>query len=168
MRFIDAYFTNNERTVVSILWENDKKEVVEETVLAEANEAGWENLLNQPEGTIDKLHERTVNRNREQRALFEEQVVEIAKRDGLIYDQSVINTGLYKLCIKTIFSTHGKTEKNKKISEKEISEKLFMFKLTLFEIDEIKESTDREAKAALRKAETIPSALKIAIDIFEG
>ena len=168
MRFIDAYFTNNERTVVSILWENDKKEVVEETVLAEANEPGWENLLNQPEVTIDKSHERTVNRNREQRAIFEEQVVEIAKRDGIIYDQSVVNTGLYKLCIKTIFGTHGNTENNKKISKKEVSEKLFMFKLALFEIDKIKESTDREAKAALRKAETIPSALKIAIDIFES
>ena len=43
-----------------------------------------------------------------------------------------------------------------------------MFKLALFEIDQIKESTDREAKAALRKAETVPAALRIAIDIFEG
>ena len=105
MRFIDAYFTNNERTVVSILWENDKKEVVEETVMAEANEPGWENLLNQPEVTIDKLHERTVNRNREQRALFEEQVVEIAKRDGLIYDGDHINTDVYKMFVRTIFNT---------------------------------------------------------------
>lgn len=160
MRFIDAYFTNNERTVVSILWENDKKEVVEETVLAEANEAGWENLLNQPEVTIDKLHERTVNRNREQRALFEEQVVEIAKRDGLIYDGDIVNTDLYKMFVKTIFNTE--------LTEKETKEQLFMFKLALFELDKIKESNNREMKAALRKAETLPVALKIGCELFES
>ena len=160
MRFIDAYFTNNERTVVSILWENDKKEVVEETVLAEANEPGWENLLNQPEVTIDKLHERTVNRNREQRAIFEEQVVEIAKRDGLIYDGDHINTDIYKMFVQTIFNTE--------LTEKEVKEQLFMFKLALFELDKIKESNNREMKAALRKAETLPSALKIACELFES
>ena len=160
MRFIDAYFTNNERTVVSILWENDKKEVVEETVLAEANEAGWENLLNQPEVTIDKLHERTVNRNREQRALFEEQVVEIAKRDGLIYDGDIVNTDLYKMFVKTIFNTE--------LTEKETKEQLFMFKLALFELDKIKDSNNREMKAALRKAETLPVALKIGCELFES
>mgnify|MGYP001369652468 FL=1 len=160
MRFIDAYFTNNERTVVSILWENDKKEVVEETVLAQANEAGWENLLNQPEVTIDKLHERTVNRNREQRALFEEQVVEIAKRDGLIYDGDIVNTDLYKMFVKTIFNTE--------LTEKETKEQLFMFKLALFELDKIKESNNREMKAALRKAETLPVALKIGCELFES
>jgi len=160
MRFIDAYFTNNKRTVVSILWENDKKEVVEETVLAEANEAGWENLLNQPEVTIDKLHERTVNRNREQRAIFEEQVVEIAKRDGLIYDGDIVNTDLYKMFVKTIFNTE--------LTEKEVKEQLFMFKLALFELDKIKDSNNREMKAALRKAETLPAALKIACDLFES
>jgi len=160
MRFIDAYFTNNERTVVSILWENDKKEVVEETVLAEANEAGWENLLNQPEVTIDKLHERTVNRNREQRAIFEEQVVEIAKRDGLIYDGDIVNTDLYKMFVKTIFNTE--------LTEKEVKEQLFMFKLALFELDKIKESDNREMKAALRKAETLPIALKIGCELFES
>lgn len=159
MRFIDAYFTNNERTVVSILWENDKKEVVEETVMAEANEPGWENLLNQPEVTIDKLHERTVNRNREQRALFEEQVVEIAKRDGLIYDGDHINTDLYKMFVKTIF--------NSELTEQETKEQLFMFKLALFELDKIKDSDNREMKAALRKAETLPTALKIACELFE-
>ena len=160
MRFIDAYFTNNERTVVSILWENDKNEVVEETVLAKANEAGWENLLNQPEVTIDKLHERTVNRNREQRAIFEEQVVEIAKRDGLIYDGDVINTDLYKMFVKTVF--------NSELTEKEVKEQLFMFKLALFELDKIKESDNREMKAALRKAETLPIALKIGCELFES
>lgn len=160
MRFIDAYFTNNERTVVSILWENDKKEVVEETVMAEANEPGWENLLNQPEVTIDKLHERTVNRNREQRAIFEEQVIEIAKRDGLIYDGDVINTDLYKMFVKTIFNTE--------LTEKEVKEQLFMFKLALFELDKIKESNNREMKAALRKAETLPVALKIGCELFES
>tara|TARA_R100000030_G_scaffold62114_1_gene47018 strand:- start:2134 stop:2616 length:483 start_codon:yes stop_codon:yes gene_type:complete len=159
MRFVDAYFTNNERTVVNVLWENDNKENIEETVIAETNDPAWENLLNQPEVTIDKLHERTVNRNREQRAIFEQQVVDIAKRDGLIYDGDHINTDVYKMFVKTIFNTE--------LEEKEVKEQLFMFKLALFELDKIKDSDDREKKAALRKAETLPAALKIACDLFE-
>ena len=159
MRMIDAYFTNEQRTVVNVLWENDKKEVVEETVLVEANEPAWENLLNQPNVTLDNLHERTVNRNREQRAIFEQQVVEIAKRDGLIYDGDHINTDVYKMFVRTIF--------NNKLDDKEVKEQLFMFKLALFELDKIKDSEDRETKAALRKAETLPAALKIACDLFE-
>ena len=157
---IDAYFTNEQRTVVNVLWENDKKEVVEETVLVEANEPAWENLLNQPNVTLDNLHERTVNRNREQRAIFEQQVVEIAKRDGLIYDGDHINTDIYKMFVQTIFNTE--------LTEKEVKEQLFMFKLALFELDKIKESNNREMKAALRKAETLPSALKIACELFES
>jgi glycine cleavage system protein P-like pyridoxal-binding family len=160
MRMIDAYFTNEQRTVVNVLWENDKKEVVEETVLVEANEPAWENLLNQPNVTLDNLHERTVNRNREQRAIFEQQVVEIAKRDGLIYDGDHINTDIYKMFVQTIFNTE--------LTEKEVKEQLFMFKLALFELDKIKESNNREMKAALRKAETLPSALKIACELFES
>ena len=160
MRMIDAYFTNEQRTVVNVLWENDKKEVVEETVLVEANEPAWENLLNQPNVTLDNLHERTVNRNREQRAIFEQQVVEIAKRDGLIYDGDHINTDIYKMFVQTIFNTE--------LIENEVKEQLFMFKLALFELDKIKESNNREMKAALRKAETLPSALKIACELFES
>lgn len=162
MRFIDAYFTNNERTVVSILWENDKKEVVEETVLAQANEPGWENLLNQPEVTIDKLHERTVNRNREQRAIFEEQIIEIAKREGTLlqileFDEK--NTGLYKKLLDIIFTK----DKN----ETKAKENLFSFKLSLFEFEAIRNSTDRETKAKIRKATNTIDALELAIQIIK-
>lgn len=149
MRFIDAYFTNNERTVVNVLWENDNKEVVEETVIAETNDPGWENLLNQPEVTIDKLHERTVNRNREQRALFEEQVIEIAKRDGLWdeiheHDDQI----LIKLSDMMLMD-----------ADEISSEALFKFKLKLFENKIVEESTDREAKANLRKSKTYYDAV---------
>ena len=159
MRFVDAYFTNEDRTIVNAIWENDNKENVEETIKVETNEPAWENLLNQPEVTIDKLHERTVNRNREMRAMFEAKVVEIAKRDGLIYDGDHINTDVYKMFVKTIFNTE--------LEEKEVKEQLFMFKLALFELEKIKDSDDREKKAILRKAETLPAALKIACELFE-
>jgi len=162
MRFIDAYFTNSERTVVSILWENDKEEVVEETVLAEANEAGWENLLNQPEVTIDKLHERTVNRNREQRAAFEEQIVEIARREGTLlkileFDEK--NTDSYKKLLDIIFT--------KDENETRAKENLFAFKLSLFEFEAIKNSTDKETKAKIRKAANTIDALELAIQIIK-
>ena len=144
MRFVDAYFTNNERTVVNVLWENDNKENIEETVIVETNDPAWENLLNQPEVTIDKLHERTINRNREQRRIFEEQVIAIAKRDGL-WDDLHENDGevLAKLADMIL------------LDEKDINgEALFKFKLKLFENKMVEESTDREAKSELRKSKT--------------
>ena len=117
--------------------------------LRETNDPAWENLLNQPEVTIDKLHERTINRNREQREIFEEQVVAIAKRDGLWdeiheHDDQV----LAKLADMIL------------MDEKEIpSETLFKFKLKLFENKIVEESTDREAKSVLRKSKTYYDAI---------
>ena len=149
MRFVDAYFTNNERTVVNVLWENDNKENIEETVIVETNDPAWENLLNQPEVTIDKLHERTINRNREQRRIFEEQVIAIAKRDGL-WDDLHENDGevLAKLADMIL------------LDEKDINgEALFKFKLKLFENKMVEESTDREAKSELRKSKTYYDAI---------
>jgi hypothetical protein len=159
-KFVDAYFTNNDRTIAEVVWSDANGKLHIEIIEAKDGDKAWENLLNQPEVTIDKLHERTVNRNREQRTLFEQQVVELAKRDGLIYDGDVINTDLYKVFVKTIFNTE--------LTEKETKEQLFLFKLALFELDKIKESNNRKMKAALRKAETLPAALKIGCELFES
>jgi hypothetical protein len=46
-------------------------------------------------------------------------------------------------------------------------EKLFMFKLTLFEIEDIKNSKNRELKSQLRKAKNLIDAAEIAIKIVK-
>ena len=148
MRFIDAYFTDNEKKVVNVLWENDKKEVIEETVIAETNDPAWENLLNQPNVSLDTIHERTHNRNKEQREIFEQQILEIAKREGLWKDIVEQEDSLLKVSNLVL------------LNEDEInSEDLFKFKLKLFEQEIVSESTDRKLKSELRKAVTFWDAI---------
>ena len=149
MRFIDAYFTDNEKKVVNVLWENDKKEVIEETVIAETNDPAWENLLNQPNVSLDTLHERTHNRNKEQREIFEQQIIEIAKREGLWDDLNERNDHVLAKVADMIL-----------LDEENIKqEALFKFKLKLFENKLVEESTNREAKSELRKSKTYYDAL---------
>ena len=44
---------------------------------------------------------------------------------------------------------------------------LFSFKLSLFEFEAIKNSTDRETKAKIRKADNTIDALELAIQIIK-
>ena len=84
------------------------------------------------------------------------EIIKIAKERGLIYDIDSINSDVYKSLVEFTFSPFKEEDK----------EKLFMLKLQLFELEPIKNSSDRAAKAAMRKAPDIITAFKHAIDIF--
>ena len=158
-KFVDAYFTNNEKTVITSLWENDKGEIIEEGIPAEDDNPLWKELLNVPDVTIDSLHERTYKFIREQRAIFEDQIITIGKREGLIYDVDNINTDIYKAIAHCLFGD---------FNEEEDKEKLFMYKISLFEADLIKNCTDKELKTKLRRTKNIVEATKAAIAIVES
>ena len=158
-KFIDAYFTNNEKTVINSLWENENGETIEAAIPAEDDNPLWKELLNVPDVTIDSLHERTYKYIREQRAIFEDQIITIGKKEGLIYDVDNINTDIYKAIAHCIFSD---------FNEEEDKEKLFMYKISLFEADLIKNCTDKELKTKLRRTKNIVEATKAAIAIVES
>ncbi len=153
--FVRAHFSNNERTTVESFWTDGKVERVE-YIEAKEGDPNWENLLTHID--IDTLHEATYQHIKEQNTVFEESVIKIAKERGLVYDLSNLNNNVCKLIVDLIFGDFDK-EKDK--------EKLFMFKLQLFEIEKIKQSTNRSAKAKLRKCNNIMDAVKIAIDIVK-
>ena len=153
--FVRAHFSNNERTTVESFWTDGKVERVE-YIEAKEGDLNWENLLTHID--IDTLHEATYQHIKEQNTVFEESVIKIAKERGLVYDLSNLNNNVCKLIVDLIFGDFDK-EKDK--------EKLFMFKLQLFEIEKIKQSKNRSAKAKLRKCNNIMDAVKIAIDIVK-
>lgn len=154
--FLTAHFVNNERTIAAVFWVTpDGKETREEYIEANDDDT-WKNLLKHV--TIDELHENTYKHIREQNDIFEEQVIAIAKKRGMIYDVDEVNTEIYKVIGSAIFAPFD-PEKDK--------EKLFMFKLQLFEIESIKNSKDKELKALLRKSKNVIEATKIAIQIVE-
>ena len=155
--FLTAHFTNNERTIVESLWVDQKtKEIREYTLEAVEGNEDWEALLNHID--IDTLHGNTYKHISEQRRQFEDQVIKIAKEQGMIYDIDSINTDLYKIVIQYLF---------KPFNSEEDKEKLFMIKLQLFEVEEIKNNKNKDLKAKLRKSTTPLDAIKTAIEIVE-
>ena len=155
---LTAHFCNNERTSVETYWVTpDGKETRVNYIEAKEGDPQWEDLLEKI--TIDAIHENTYKHIREQNTLFQDDVIKIAKERGLIYDIDSINTDIYKVIVAAIFASFDK-EKDK--------EKLFMWKLQLFEVEEIKNSSNKELKSKLRKAKTILEATSYAIQIVEN
>lgn len=164
--FVDAYFTNEERTICESLWYSKDEDVYRPyVVVAEEGDAEWERFLNWPIDengrtiTLDELHEATVNRFRRDRKNFENAIYELGKQEGMIYDApgDPINSDMHEYLSEIIFQPY---------KEEEHKEKLFMLKLKLFENEVIKESKDRELKAKLRKAKNFIDVIKYATMIY--
>jgi len=86
---------------------------------------------------------------------FEEMVMRIAKRDGLVFDELKLDTKFYPTLVKAIFQGN------------ENEDHLFALKLALFEVEKIRDSKDSELKKKLRQAKTKIEALKTAFEICE-
>ena len=157
-KFINAYFTDEERTIVESLWEDEETGAIRiNNIEARDNDPAWEGLLTHID--IDTLHEMTFKRIRDLENEYKEQVIAIAKERGMVYDVDAINSDIYKAIAKSLFSPFD-SEKDK--------EKLFMYKLQLFEEECIKECKDKAAKKKIRQAKTILDATKYAIEIVEN
>lgn len=156
--FLTAHFSNNERTIVESYWTTpDGKEKRVEYIEAKEGDPNWENLLTHID--IDSLHEATYKNIRDLDNSYKDQVMQIAKERGMVYDIDSINTDIYKAITAAIF---------KPFNPEEDKEKLFMFKLQLFELEQIKNNKNKTQKAKLRKSKNIIEALKAAIDIVES
>ena len=83
----------------------------------------------------------------------------IAKKRGMLLEFDEKNSDSYKKLLDIIFIEDE--------NEQTAKESLFAFKLALFEFDAIKNSTDREAKAKIRKAVNTIDALESAIQIIK-
>jgi len=156
-KFLNAYFINEERTVVESLWEEESTgHVREQVIVAEEDNASWKYLLKYTD--IDTLHEMTYKRIKTLDEAYEDQVIEIAKKRGMVYDIDSVNSVVYEAIVKAIFKPFDPTEDK---------EKLFMFKLQLFEQESIKNSKNKTLKSKLRKSKTVIEAIKAAIEIVE-
>ena len=157
--FIDAYFIDEDRQNIEILQKSDDGKKVIPTIIAyeQPNETGKTSTGNmeilKEVMSVDELHERTYQKKKEERKLFEEQVMRIAKKDGMVLDESQKPETLFPLIVKTI------TE------DQENEDHLFALKLALFEVDKIRDSANVDVKTEMRsgttKAQVLSAALKI-------
>ena len=130
-------------------WHVDKKKVYTYVIPYDENRDEYKALMTMI--TLDQLHEYTYQRVKNERRLFEEQVIRIAQKDGLIMDSERIDTKFYPTLVNSLFE------------EQDNADHVFALKLALFELDAIKNSENEEAKKELRKSKDKLDILSAAI-----
>jgi len=103
--------------------------------------------------SVDQLHENTYQKKKDEQKIFEEKVMQIAKKDGLLVDDTKIDSKSYNKLVKAIFE-QGKNE-----------DQLFALKIALFELPAIRDSKDDELKKKLRQSKSKIDTLKVAFEI---
>ncbi len=148
--FLTAYFIDQERKNIEIqTTTEDKKKVFTTIIPFEEGHHQYEALKSVM--SLDQLHESTYQKHKKERKLFEETVIRIAQKDGLIMDSERIDTKFYPTLVNSLFE------------EQDNADHVFALKLALFELDAIKNSENEEAKKELRKSKDKLDILSAAI-----
>tara|TARA_B110000285_G_scaffold22277_1_gene21537 strand:+ start:2093 stop:2635 length:543 start_codon:yes stop_codon:yes gene_type:complete len=151
--YIDAYFIDEERKNIEILTTSeDSKKVIPTIIPFDENNDMFQSLKTVV--TVDDLHERTYVKKKEEKKLFDEMVLRIAKKDGMILDEQKLDTKFFPTLVKAIFE------------EVENEDHLFALKLALFEVEQIRNSDNAELKADIRKGKTKVEVLLNALKLI--
>ena len=149
---IGAYFIDNDRKNIEVLTTSeDKKQIIPTIMPFDENNHMFKELTSVV--TVDQLHENTYQKKKDEQKIFETKVMEIAKKDGLLVDDTKIDSKSYNKLVKAIFE-QGDNE-----------DQLFALKIALFELPGIRDSKNDELKKKLRQTKNKIDTLKIAFDI---
>ena len=149
---IGAYFIDNERKNIEVLTRSEDGTKVIPTIMPfDENNSSFKELTSVI--TVDDLHENTYQKKKDEQKIFEQKVMEIAKKDGLLVDDTKIDSTSYNKITKAIFE-QGENE-----------DQLFALKLALFELPAIRDSKDDELKKKLRQSKSKIDTLKVAFEI---
>ena len=148
--FLTAYFIDQERKNIEIqTTTEDKKKVFTTIIPFEEGHHQYEALKSVM--SLDQLHESTYQKHKKERKLFEETVIRIAQKDGLIMDSEKVDTKFYPTLVTSLFE------------DQDNADHVFALKLALFELESIKNSDNEEAKKELRKSKDKLDILSAAI-----
>lgn len=151
--FIDAYFIDSERQNIEILTTSEDKSKVFPTIIPfDENNHMLQALKSVM--SIDELHENTYKKKQTERKLFEEQVLNIAKKEGLLFNEQKLDTKFYPTLVKAI------------VENQDNEDHLFALKLALFEVDKIRDSKNTELKTNIRKGKTKVEVLLNALKLI--
>ena len=151
---IKAYFVNEERTIIEVLYSSkDFKETHSAIIEYDLNHPDCKALLEVM--SLDDLHESTYQQKKDERKLFEEEAIKIAKRSGMVFDMNRLDTKFYPLMVKSIFE------------DSDNEDHLFALKLALFEVEQIRNSKNEELKKKLRQSKTKSDCLINALTIVQ-
>ncbi len=150
---IGAYFIDNDRKNIEVLTTSeDKKQIIPTILPFDENNPMFKELTSVI--TVDDLHENTYQKKKAEQKIFETKVMEIAKKDGLLIDDTKIDSKSYNKLVKAIFE-QGENE-----------DQLFALKIALFELPDIRDSKNDELKKKLRQSKNKIDTLKVAFEII--
>ena len=150
---IGAYFIDNDRKNIEVLTTSeDKKQIIPTILPFDENNPMFKELTSVI--TVDDLHENTYQKKKDEQKIFEEKVMQIAKKDGLLLDDTKIDSTSYNKIAKAIFE-QGENE-----------DQLFALKLALFELTAIRDSKNDDLKKKLRQSKNKIDTLKVAFEII--
>ena len=99
---IGAYFIDNDRKNIEVLTTSeDKKQIIPTILPFDENNPMFKELTSVI--TVDDLHENTYQKKKDEQKIFEEKVMQIAKKDGLLLDDTKIDGTSYNKIAKAIF-----------------------------------------------------------------
>ena len=149
---IGAYFIDDDRKNIEVLTTSeDKKQIIPFILPFDENNISFKELTSVI--TVDDLHENTYQKKKDEQKIFEQKVMEIAKKDGLLLDDTKIDSKSYNKLVQAIFE-QGENE-----------DQLFALKIALFELPNIRDSKNDELKKKLRQSKNKIDTLKVAFDI---
>lgn len=163
-RFVDAYFTNNERTTVESVWFSQEEYAYRTHVInAVKGNVQWEKFLKHPIDesgrtvTYDDIMERTYVRIQELERTRDQMILKAmnVKDDFIQETHDNMSKDSMESLIKTFFTLDCRPTS----TEEQNKERLFLFKLALFEWEEIANVKDKELKRDIRKSKTAIEAL---------
>ena len=152
--FLNAYFIDNERQNIEILTTSEDKKSVVPTIIPYDTKHPYFVALSKF-CNIDQLHENTHNKKKNEKEIFENKVMEIAKRDGLIKDIKTIDSNFFPTLVKSIFENEDNEDH------------LFAIKIALFELEKIRNSKNDDIKKKIRQAKTKIEALQAAFELIK-
>jgi hypothetical protein len=150
---ISAYFIDDARENIEVLIRSeDGTKVIPTIIPFDENNSLYKEL--NAIVSVDKLHEDTYQKKQAEKKDFEDMVMRIAKKRGLVFDEVKLDTKFYPTLMRAIFE------------DVENENHMFALKLALFEVKEIRDSKDNEGKKKLRQAKNKIEVLKIAFDLM--
>ena len=150
---ISAYFIDDARENIEVLIRSeDGTKVIPTIIPFDENNSLYKEL--NAIVSVDKLHEDTYQKKQAEKKDFEDMVMRIAKKRGLVFDELKLDTKFYPAVVKALFE------------DEENDDHLFALKLALFEVGKIRDSKNSEGKKKLRQAKNKIEVLKIAFDLM--
>ena len=159
--FLEASFIDNDRKNIEVLTKSDDGKLVIPTIIPfDENNHMFKELMEVI--TLDKLHEDTHNKKKAESELYKQEVMRIAKEDGLL--SSMVSNVAKEESNDEYFTSVIDAVTKKQDDE----DHLFAFKIAVFDkIKEISESDNVEGKKKIRQAKNKIELFRAVFDMIE-